>query len=124
MATPRRASARSQESVGAWSKPDGLPAAKTSSVSYEARSPTLPSAATLTPLDAATVAVHWSKARNRGTAVDVSYTPRKWVKKPRGAKPGLVQISNEKTIRAGNDPERLKRILSTGRREDSEGDDA
>lgn len=75
-------------------------------------------------LDAATVAVHWSKARNRGTAVDVSYTPRKWVKKPRGAKPGLVQISNEKTIRAGNDPERLKRILSTGRREDSEGDDA
>ncbi len=75
-------------------------------------------------LDAATVAVHWSKARNRGTAVDVSYTPRKWVKKPRGAKPGLVQISNEKTIRAGNDPERLKRILATGRREDAEGDDA
>lgn len=75
-------------------------------------------------LDAATLAVHWSKARNRGTAVDVSYTQRKWVKKPRGAKPGLVQISNEKTIRAGNDPERLERILSTGRREDGEGDDA
>lgn len=75
-------------------------------------------------VDAATVAVHWSKARSRGAAVDVSYTPRKWVKKPRGAKPGLVQISNEKTLRAGNDPERLKRILSTGRREDGEGDDA
>lgn len=73
-------------------------------------------------LDAATVAVHWSKARARGTAVDVSYTPRKWVKKPHGAKPGLVQISNEKTIRAGNDPDRLKRILSTGRREDGEED--
>lgn len=73
-------------------------------------------------LDAATVAVHWSKARNRGAAVDVSYTPRKWVKKPHGAKPGLVQISNEKTIRAGNDPDRLKRILSTGRREDGEED--
>lgn len=73
-------------------------------------------------LDAATVAVHWSKARARGAAVDVSYTPRKWVKKPRGAKPGLVQISNEKTIRAGNDPDRLKRILSTGRREDGEED--
>lgn len=75
-------------------------------------------------LDAATVAVHWSKARNRGAAVDVSYTPRKWVKKPRGAKPGLVQISNEKTIRAGNDPERLRRVLGTGRREDAEGDEA
>lgn len=74
-------------------------------------------------LDAATVAVHWSKARNRGAAVDVSYTPRKWVKKPRGAKPGLVQISNEKTIRAGNDPERLRRILSTGRREDGDGEE-
>lgn len=66
-------------------------------------------------LDAAALAVHYSKARNRG-AVDVSYTPRKWVKKPRGAKPGLVQISNEKTVRAGGDPERLRRVLDTLRR--------
>ncbi len=66
-------------------------------------------------LDAATLAVHYSKARNRG-ACDVSYTPRKWVKKPRGAKPGLVQISNEKTVRAGGDAERLRRVLATSRR--------
>ena len=70
-------------------------------------------------LDAATIAVHYSKARNRG-AVDVSYTPRKWVKKPRGAKPGLVQISNEKTIRAGNDPARLKRVLATKDRQEED----
>ncbi|MBW3551207.1 MAG: hypothetical protein KY442_10465, partial [Proteobacteria bacterium] len=59
------------------------------------------------------------KARNRG-AVDVSYTPRKWVRKPRGAKPGLVQISNEKTVRAGGDPERLQRVLSTSQRGEDE----
>lgn len=63
-------------------------------------------------LDAACVAVHYSKARNRG-AVEVHYVPRKWVKKPRGAKAGLVQISNFKSIRAGGDPERIQRVLAT-----------
>jgi predicted ribosome quality control (RQC) complex YloA/Tae2 family protein len=72
-----------------------------------------------TLLDAATLAAHYSKARNRG-AVDVSYTPRKWVKKPKGAKPGLVQISNEKTIRAGHDQERLKRVLDSLRRDEED----
>jgi predicted ribosome quality control (RQC) complex YloA/Tae2 family protein len=67
-------------------------------------------------LDAASVAVHFSKARNRGR-VDVSYTPRKWVKKPKGAKPGLVQIWNQKTVRAGGDQARLERVLNT-RKED------
>ncbi len=70
-------------------------------------------------LDAATLAVYYSKARNRG-AVDVSYTPRKWVSKPKGAKPGLVRISNEKTVRAGGDPERLQRVLGSLRREEGE----
>ena len=70
-----------------------------------------------TLLDAATLAAHYSKARNRG-AVDVSYTPRKWVKKPKGAKPGLVQISNEKVIRAGHDQERLRRVLDSLQREE------
>jgi len=68
-------------------------------------------------LDAAALAVHFSKARNRG-AVDVSYTPRKWVTKPKGAKPGLVRISNEKTVRAGGDPERLRRVLESRREEE------
>ena len=70
-------------------------------------------------LDAATLAVYYSKARQRG-AVDVSYTPRKWVRKPKGAKPGLVIVSNQKTLRTGGNPERLRRVLGTAR--DREGD--
>lgn len=69
-------------------------------------------------LDAGALAVYYSKARNRG-AVDVSYTPRKWVKKPKGAKPGLVQISNAKTVRAGGDPARLERLLRSQNQEDA-----
>lgn len=69
-------------------------------------------------MDAAAVAIHYSKARDRGSA-DVHYTPRKWVKKPRGAKPGLVQISNHKTIRAGGDPARVKRVLDTAATRDA-----
>lgn len=69
-------------------------------------------------MDAAAVAIHYSKARDRGAA-DVHYTPRKWVKKPRGAKPGLVQISNHKTIRAGGDPARVQRVLSTAATRDA-----
>ena len=52
-------------------------------------------------------------------AVDVSYTPRKWVRKPKGAKPGLVQISNERTVRAGGDPGRLERLLRSRPQEDA-----
>ena len=36
------------------------------------------------PLDAATLALHYSKMRS-AKAADVSYTPRKYVSKPRGA---------------------------------------
>ena len=71
-----------------------------------------------TLLDAGALAVHYSKIRGN-TRADVRYTPRKYVSKPRGAKPGLVTISNEKTIRPDGDPERLKRLLaSAGQRED------
>jgi predicted ribosome quality control (RQC) complex YloA/Tae2 family protein len=70
-------------------------------------------------LDAAAIAVHYSKARDRG-ACDVSYTPRKWVRKPRGAKPGLVQISNEKTVRLTKDRERSRRVLATARGQEEE----
>ncbi len=71
-----------------------------------------------TLLDAGALAVYYSKIRGN-TRADVSYCPRKYVSKPRGAKAGLVQISNEKTIRPDGDPERLKRLLaSAGQRED------
>ena len=48
---------------------------------------------------AAQLAGYYSKARN-SEQVQVSYTLVKYVDKPKGAKPGLVRISNEKTITA------------------------
>lgn len=72
-----------------------------------------------TLLDAGALAVYYSKIRGN-TRADVSYCPRKYVSKPRGAKPGLVTIANEKTIRPDGDPERLKRLLaSAGERPDA-----
>ena len=63
-----------------------------------------------TLLDAATLAVHYSKMRT-STAADVSYTFRKFLKKPKGAKPGLVQVQREKVLRLRREPERLARLL-------------
>ena len=61
-------------------------------------------------LDAATLALHYSKMRT-ATAADVSYCRRKFVSKPRGAKPGLVQVQREKVIRLRREPDRLTRLL-------------
>jgi len=47
--------------------------------------------------EAASLAAFFSKARG-AAKVPVSYTLRKYVRKPRGAKPGLVTIDNYKTI--------------------------
>lgn len=47
--------------------------------------------------EAAQIAAYFSAGRG-GSNVPVSYTLRKYVKKPKGAKPGLVTISHEKTI--------------------------
>ncbi|MDH3590927.1 MAG: NFACT RNA binding domain-containing protein [Planctomycetota bacterium] len=65
-----------------------------------------------TLLDAATLAVHYSKMRT-ATAADVTYTPRKFVSKPRRAKPGLVTVSREKVLRLRREPDRLSRLLMT-----------
>jgi predicted ribosome quality control (RQC) complex YloA/Tae2 family protein len=65
-----------------------------------------------TLLDAATLALHYSKSK-LAAAADVSYTPRKHVSKPRGAKPGLVQVRHEKVLRLRREPERLARLLAT-----------
>ena len=65
-----------------------------------------------TLLDAAVVAVHYSKARDHGRA-EVSYTPRKYVRKPRGARPGLVTVERSQTLFVGRDEARLRRVLDT-----------
>ena len=47
--------------------------------------------------EAAGVAAYWSKARTSKT-VPVNYTLKKYVRKPRRAKPGSVLIQREKTL--------------------------
>ncbi len=47
--------------------------------------------------ETAAIAAYFSKARN-DTLVPVAYTQRKYVRKPRKAKPGLVTIEREKSV--------------------------
>ena len=63
-------------------------------------------------LDACELAVHFSKMKNAGGA-DVHVAPIKDVKKPRGAKPGLVYVRGGKSIRLKRIPERLEKILAS-----------
>ena len=62
-------------------------------------------------LDACELAVHYSKARNASSA-DVLVAPIKNVRKPKGAKPGLVFVSGGRHVRLRRDPKRLERLLS------------
>ena len=50
-----------------------------------------------TIIAAAQLAAHFCRAR-KDSKVDVHYTPRKFLSKPKGAGPGLVRMSNFKTI--------------------------
>ena len=67
-----------------------------------------------TLLDAATLAVHFSRADFAGKR-DVSWTRRKRVQKPRGAPPGQVSLSEHKTLHLRCDPDRLKRLMGGNR---------
>jgi len=62
-------------------------------------------------LDAATLAVHFSPLSEASRA-DVHVARVKEVKKPRGAKPGLVTLSGGKTLHVRMQPERIERLLS------------
>jgi predicted ribosome quality control (RQC) complex YloA/Tae2 family protein len=63
-------------------------------------------------LDAATLAVHFSKARGKSPA-EVLYTKASQVRKRKGAPPGLVEVIRHKTLLLRFEEERLKRLLST-----------
>jgi predicted ribosome quality control (RQC) complex YloA/Tae2 family protein len=63
-------------------------------------------------LDACELAVHFSKQKNAGRA-DVHVVPIKNVKKPKGAKRGLVYVSGGKSINLRREPSRLERVLAT-----------
>ncbi len=62
-----------------------------------------------TLLDAATLAVQYSKAQSGGKQ-GVSYTRRKNVSKFKGANPGQVQLKSHKTILVRFEEERLERL--------------
>lgn len=70
----------------------------------------------ITLLEAANLAVHFSKARN-STKVPVDYTEKRYVRKPPGATPGFVLYDNFQTIIIDPDPKVLER-LEVGGRED------
>lgn len=63
-------------------------------------------------LDAAALAVHYSKARGRARA-EVSVTPRKYVRKPRGARPGAVALERFETLVVAGYEGRLRRVLAS-----------
>jgi predicted ribosome quality control (RQC) complex YloA/Tae2 family protein len=65
-----------------------------------------------TLLDAATIAMHYSKARS-ARSCEVTYTRRKHVSKPKGAKAGLVRVQQEKVLQLRREPDRLARLLMT-----------
>ena len=63
-------------------------------------------------LDAAHLAAHFSDARGE-PGPEVAYTRVKHVKKPRGAPPGAVTYSQERSIRLRVEPARLERLLAS-----------
>ena len=63
-------------------------------------------------LDACELAVHFSKFRNAGSA-DVHVAPIKNVKKPKGAKRGLVYVTGGRSIRLRREEARLARLLAS-----------
>jgi predicted ribosome quality control (RQC) complex YloA/Tae2 family protein len=63
-------------------------------------------------LDASELAIHFSKQKNTGSA-DVHVVPIKQVKKPKGAKPGLVWVTGGRSIRLRREESRLERVLGS-----------
>jgi len=72
------------------------------------RNPTRKDISHRTIIEAAQLAAHFSQAR-KDPKVDVHYTQRKFISKPRGAKPGLVRMNRFKniTVEPGEKLERL-----------------
>ena len=64
-----------------------------------------------TLLQAAQLAAYFSKARNEKKVL-VDYTLKKYVKKPKNAKPGMVTYSHEKSLLIKIDPQAIKDIIS------------
>jgi predicted ribosome quality control (RQC) complex YloA/Tae2 family protein len=62
-------------------------------------------------VEAAHLAAHFSDARTEAL-VEVTYTPRRYVRKPRGSAPGAVVVDREKVIVLRKDDELLRALLA------------
>lgn len=61
-------------------------------------------------LDACELAAHYSKAK-KASRVDVHVVPIKNVRKPKGSKPGLVEVHGGKNVHLRREEARLRRVL-------------
>jgi predicted ribosome quality control (RQC) complex YloA/Tae2 family protein len=61
-------------------------------------------------VEAAHLAAHFSDARAE-RVVEISYTPRRYVRKPRGSAPGLVVVDREKVLALRQVGETLRKLL-------------
>jgi predicted ribosome quality control (RQC) complex YloA/Tae2 family protein len=61
-------------------------------------------------IDAAHLAAHFSDARDEDL-VEVEYTSRRYVRKPRGSEPGLVVVTREKVLVLRRSEIVLRRLL-------------
>jgi predicted ribosome quality control (RQC) complex YloA/Tae2 family protein len=61
-------------------------------------------------VDAAHLAAHFSRARNEAI-VEITYVPRRYVRKPRGSPPGLVEVTRDKTLVLRPSSSTLRRLL-------------
>jgi len=68
-----------------------------------------------TVLEAAMLAAAYSKGRNSSN-VPVDYTKRKYLHKPKGAKPGMVIYDNYKTLFVTPDKEKIKSLVRSKNR--------
>ena len=62
--------------------------------------------------DAALLAAHFSSARGQD-GVEVAWTRCKYVRKPKGARPGSVLVTQEKALRVRLEEDRLRSLLRT-----------
>jgi predicted ribosome quality control (RQC) complex YloA/Tae2 family protein len=65
-----------------------------------------------TLVDAAHLAAHFSDARGE-RVVEIQYTPRRYLRKPRGSAKGAVIVDREKVLVLRVDDARLQRLLNT-----------
>ena len=61
-------------------------------------------------VDAAHLAAHFSEARDEAV-VEVQYTPRRHLRKPRGSAPGLVVVDREKVLVLRREDARIRALL-------------